>query len=200
MRRTASKAPDQKAVDSAKQQITGLGPRPRIRHGVQNPLQFGAREIRIQQQAGLLPHTVLMARAAQLFADCAGAAILPDDCVVDGRAGVAIPDHCGLALVGDADACDIASLDALLCHHLAADIQRRAPQVFWIVFHPPGLREMLGELLLGRAHCLHLFVKQDGAGRGRALIDRQNKCHLCPSLGRVGAEIRRKSGTATSPY
>ena len=50
----------------------------------------------------------LVPRLAQRRAEVGGAAVLPDDGVVDRAAGVAVPDHDGLALVGDADAGDVA--------------------------------------------------------------------------------------------
>jgi hypothetical protein len=49
-----------------------------------------------------------------------GAAVLPDDGVVDGRPVCAIPDHRGLALVGDADA-------AMLAGATPASAVRSAP-------------------------------------------------------------------------
>jgi hypothetical protein len=45
---------------------------------------------------------------AQLGAQRLGAAVLPDDGVVDRLAGAAVPQHRGLALVGDADGGDVA--------------------------------------------------------------------------------------------
>ena len=50
----------------------------------------------------------------ELLAESGGAAILPDDGVVDGLAGGAVPDDGGFALVGDADGGDVAGLHSAL--------------------------------------------------------------------------------------
>ena len=51
-----------------------------------------------------------MALRFELVAKGGGAAVLPDNCVVDRLAGGAIPDDCGFALVGDADGGDVPGL------------------------------------------------------------------------------------------
>ena len=51
-----------------------------------------------------------MALCFELLAESGGAAILPDDGVVDGLAGCAVPDDGGFALVGDADGGNVAWL------------------------------------------------------------------------------------------
>ena len=71
---------------------------------VEDPGDLGAGEIGIEDQAGLGRDLVLVAGALQRVAEVGGAAVLPDDGVVDRLAGAAVPHHRGLALVGDADA------------------------------------------------------------------------------------------------
>ena len=58
--------------------------------------------------------------ALQLRADVGGAAVLPDDGAVHGLPGGAVPDHGGLALVGDADRGDVLCAEARLLQRLAA--------------------------------------------------------------------------------
>src|SRR3546814_14982608 len=57
----------------------------------------------------------------QLLAESGGAAVLPDDRLVDGRTGLAVPDHRRLALVGDADGGDLLGARTSVCqgalHH-----------------------------------------------------------------------------------
>ena len=59
-------------------------------------------------------------------ADAGGAAILPDDRVVDRLAGRAVPDHRGLALVGDADGGDVLRREAGLRHSVRARSRPRS--------------------------------------------------------------------------
>src|SRR3546814_18858008 len=61
----------------------------------------------LEQQAGALPHQVFGTLGTQLLAESGGAAVLPGDRLVDGRTGLAVPDHRRLALVGDADGGDL---------------------------------------------------------------------------------------------
>ena len=51
-----------------------------------------------------------MALRFELLAESGGAAVLPDDGVIDGFAGGAVPDDGCLALVGDADGGHVAGL------------------------------------------------------------------------------------------
>jgi len=60
------------------------------RHIVEQPGNFRGREIRIEQQTGALGDELLMPAAPERRAGVVRAAILPDDCVVDRLAGLAI--------------------------------------------------------------------------------------------------------------
>ena len=55
------------------------------------------------RQAGLAPDHVAALVPVQRAGDAVGAGVLPDDRVVVGPAGLAVPDHRGLALIGDAE-------------------------------------------------------------------------------------------------
>src|SRR3546814_16613528 len=93
-------------VDGAEGELAALGTLARVRHGVEQPGDLGAGEVGVEQQAGALPHQVFGTLGTQLLAESGGAAVLPDDRLVDGRTGLAVPDHRRLALVGDADGGD----------------------------------------------------------------------------------------------
>ena len=78
-------------------------------------------------------------RRAREFGDGVGdAGVLPDDGVADGLAGVAVPDHGGFALVGDADGGEIAGAEVLGLHRFADDLLRAAPDLGGIVLDPAG--------------------------------------------------------------
>ena len=107
VRRAIREVPHEPAVDRAERQLAGLGPRARAGHVVEDPRDLGAGKVGVDDQARAFPDQVLMAVAFQAIADIRGPAVLPDDGVVDRLAGLAIPDHGGLALVRDADAGDV---------------------------------------------------------------------------------------------
>ena len=119
----------------------------------------------------------LVAFALQFGADVGGAAVLPDDGAVHGLPRGAVPHHGGLALVGDADRGDVLCLQAGLFQRLAADRDRRGPDVLGLVLDPARGREMLREFLLRGGGDGNVAAEHDGArGRG-ALIDGQHKGH-----------------------
>jgi hypothetical protein len=60
----------------------------------------------------------------------------------------AVPDDRGLALVGDADRGDVFRLQPGLFQRLAANRDRRGPDVLGLVLDPARGREMLREFLL----------------------------------------------------
>ena len=118
---------------------------------VEQPGDLGGREVGIEQQAGLGRHRRLVSRRLERAAHVGGAPILPDDGVVDRLTGAPIPQHAGLALVGDADAGDVAGGEPGSGQRLARRLDRRAPDVLGIVLHPAVGREVLGELALREA-------------------------------------------------
>ena len=111
----------------------GRPPPPRARrHVVEQPGDLGRGEIRIEQQAGRARSRASRGRRARSAAQAScGAAVLPDDGVVDRLAGRAVPDHRGLALVGDADRRDVLRAATPACaiapRAVATDAWSRSP-------------------------------------------------------------------------
>ena len=99
----AGQPPEEKTVDRAEGELAGLCPRAGAFHMVEEPGDLGAGEIGVDDEAGLFGDERLEAVLGKLVADIGGAPVLPDDGVVDRLAGLAIPDHDGLALIGNAD-------------------------------------------------------------------------------------------------
>ena len=116
----------------------------------------------------------LQAFRRQLVHEVRRAAALPDDGVVDGTAGVPVPQHGGLPLVGNADGGEVPGIHAGLGHHLHHDRVLGGPDLHGVVLHPalPGV--ILGEFLLRDGQDVLCPVKEDGPGTGSALIQGQN--------------------------
>ena len=76
---------------------------------------FAAGEVGGRRQSGLAPDDVAAAVAVQRRRDPVGAGVLPDDRVVVGPAGVAVPDQRRLALVGDAERGEVVGAAAWSC-------------------------------------------------------------------------------------
>ena len=112
-----------------------------------------------------------MAFVAQFGADISRAAVLPDDGVVEGLAGFTVPHQGGFALIGDADGGDIAGCDPGFFNRGAGGSCRGGPQICGVMFDPAGRREMLGKFFLRLGYDAQVFIKNDRAGRGGALVD-----------------------------
>ncbi|KAG0922492.1 hypothetical protein G6F32_014644 [Rhizopus arrhizus] len=122
VRLATAEVPHQPAVDGAEQQFAALGPLLRALHVVEDPAHFGCGKIRIDQQAGTLAHQRLVAIGLQPLAEGVALPRLPADGVVDRLAGGAVPDHGGLALVGDAQRGDMARVDLPAAEQIAREL------------------------------------------------------------------------------
>ena len=97
-------------------QLAVLRPLARAVDVVEQPRDLRAGEVGGERQAGDVAQPVDALVAGQLAHEPAGAGVLPDDRVVDRLAGLAVPHHGRLALVGDADRLDVARLDVGVGH------------------------------------------------------------------------------------
>lgn len=104
--------PDQPGVDGAEQQVAVARAFAGAFDVVEDPLQLGPGEVRIGDQPGGFADVVFQPVALELRADRRAAPALPDDGVVDRPTAVTVPDHRGLALVGDTDGGHLVVLDA----------------------------------------------------------------------------------------
>ena len=101
----AGQPPEQEAVDRAESEPAGSARRrARRRRGRAARRSWSPRN-KDRAAARCAPRSRRSWPASpQRRAGVGGAPVLPDDGVVDGPAGRAVPDHRGLALIGDADA------------------------------------------------------------------------------------------------
>ena len=123
-----------------------------------------------------------------------GAAVLPDDGVMDGFAGGTVPDNGSFALVGDADSGDVFRLQAGFGQCFGQHRDLRAPDFLGIVLNPAWFGEVLGERLLCDADGLAVTVKDDGARRSGTLVKRHDEfvLHTHSSSSEWGAKKSTK--------
>ena len=171
----AREFPDQPRIDGAERQLARLGARLRVRAAViEQPAHFRAGEVGVDQQARPLAHLRFEAAGAQIFADGGGAAALPDDGVVDGSAGLAVPDERRLALVRDADRGDVFGCGLRFGEQALRRFELRRPDRLRIVRDPAGLREDLRKLERRLRDGRAIVVEEDGAAARRALVERED--------------------------
>ena len=174
----ARQLPDQPAVDGAEEKIPLLRRRPRAIHIVQNPFDFRAGEIRVDDQPGLVVKLVGKPLTLQILADVRRLPRLPDNRVIDGPPGVLVPNHRRLALVRNADGGKTACSQIRLFERLPHDRDHRAPDFLGVVLNPARFGEMLRELLLRDADDPRLLVEDDRPVAGGSGIQRHHVlCH-----------------------
>src|SRR5467141_5215244 len=81
---TAREAPREPGGDGAEGELAALGARAQAGDVVEQPLELGRGEIRIDDEPGLRLNGLLQAFALQRLAARGGAPVLPDDGAVDG--------------------------------------------------------------------------------------------------------------------
>ncbi|MCY1401922.1 hypothetical protein D9M71_170490 [compost metagenome] len=165
------KLPDQPGVDGAEQQFATLGAFTGALDIVEDPLQLGAGEIRVGDQAGGVADVVFQAVTLELLANVHAAPALPDDGIVDRLAGLPVPHHGGFALVGDANGRYLVEADAGVGQGFHQGSALGGPDFHGIVLDPAGLWVDLGEFALGHTGDIGVVVENDGAGTGGALVE-----------------------------
>ena len=166
----AGQIPDEPRIHVAEQQLAALGALARTRNVIEDPLDLRAGEIGVNEQAGLFLHIRAETVGRELIADGRRAAALPDDCVIDGLAGVLVPDDRRLALVRDADAGDVRRRQAALFKRLAHGKHLTLKDDHRVMFHPARFWVDLREGILRQRHNVALTVENNRAGTGCTLV------------------------------
>ena len=176
----AGQVPDEPGVDRAERELAALGALARAGHVVEQPLELRAREIGVDDEAGLRGEQSGVASRAQRVAQRRGAAILPDDRVGDRLAGRAIPQHRGLALIGDADRRDAraASTPAF------ASASCRTPDCVAQISiascsTQPGCGKICRNSCCATARTVPAWSNTQRARAGRALVEGEDERHGC---------------------
>jgi hypothetical protein len=167
----AREVPEDPGVGRAEHELAGLGLGAGALDVLEDPDDLRAREVggEGKPDGGLEPLDAAV--GCEAVDDLLGARVLPDDGVVDGLAGGAVPHHGGLALVGDAHGLDVVARDVGLGQRLPDDLARVAPDLHRVVLDPAGAGEDLLVLELAGGDDGSGVVEDDGARAGGALVD-----------------------------
>ena len=172
MHLAACQAPDEPGVDSPETKFPGCGTLACFGHVVQNPFDFCCAEIGIDDEARALADEVCLAFRLQAVAVFRSAPVLPDDGVVDGLFGINVPHDGCLTLVGDADACDVESVDVDFRDGFGDDRSLGGPDLVRIVFHPARTGKILWKFTLRDGADFSFVIEQDGTRAAGALVER----------------------------
>ena len=168
--------PDQEAVHGAELEPTGRCVASPLGISKQ-PFQLRAAEVGVDHEAGDVGDLAFHAVVLDAFAALGGAPVLPDDGGVHRVAGLGVPQHGGLALIGDAERVDACRRDAAAGDCLAASGEGGFPQRLRILLDPAVVREALIERPVRTRHRPPVGVEDDGAGTRRALVDGEHMAH-----------------------
>ena len=126
---------------------------------IQDPFDLGGGKISINLQSRFLPDLFLPAVRDQLITKFCCPPALPDNGTAYGFSCYLVPyDHC-FPLVRNSDHRNVRSLRSDLAHGFHCHSKLAGPNLVRVMFHPAGLRKILGKLLLGHTADPALFVK-----------------------------------------
>src|ERR1700687_6197977 len=100
---SARQIPQEKRVDISEKQLTSRCLPPGAGNIFKQPAQLQAAEVRAQRQSSLRPEAVLPALAGEARDIIRNPHVLPNNRIRKRLAGLALPQDCGLPLIGDAD-------------------------------------------------------------------------------------------------
>ena len=103
--------PQQPRIHSPERQLSFARPLLCALDVLQNPLQFGGRKVRIQNESRFPANHPIGLLPAKLVTDVSGAAILPNDRIADRIPCPSIPDNRCLTLIRNSDCCNLARID-----------------------------------------------------------------------------------------
>ena len=181
---TAGQVPDQPAIDGPKGQFAGLRLLPRSVDVFQDPRDFGAGEVGIDQQPRFLADGFFRAVGLHLVASFGGSAILPHNRVVDRFTRFPVPYNRRLPLIGDTHRCQVTGAYARLTQNLDHRAHLRGEDVEGVMLDPTALGVDLLEFPLPVGDDVAVFAKENGTRAGGSLVERKNVRHGAPWASR----------------
>src|SRR5262249_50199177 len=148
---------------------------------IQNPSNLQAAKIGGQRKAGLTPESILTTVPRKLGYISVDSRVLPHECLMDRRAGFAVPHDRGLPLIRDTNCGQVLRSEASLLHGIRDDFLRATPDFFRIVFNPSRLWIDLLVLSLGDRGNAPFRVEHDEPGAcGSLIYSSEITCHTLP--------------------
>ena len=139
---------------------------------IEQPADLQAAEVGAERQPGLRAKAVRPAVAGKLGDVVIYPRVLPDQRVGYWLAGLTVPKHRGLALIGDADGGEIGSVTLRPLQSLRNDVLGGPPDLLGIMLDPSRLGIDLLMLFLRGSDNLAGSVEHAEARAGCSLIDR----------------------------
>ncbi len=167
----ARQVPDEPRVRVSEGQFAAFGPFAHARHVLEDPHDFRDRGVGREGLTHGGAEPVGAAVGGEAVDDVLGAGVLPNDGVVDGLAGGAVPDDRRLALVGDAHRRDFVVVGLGPAQRHSDRLADVVPDLHGIVLDPPRVGEDLLVLELAHGNDFSRVVEEDRPGGCRSLVD-----------------------------
>ena len=139
---------------------------------IQKPSELGAGEIGIRNQTGFFTNQIPAAPGNQFIHQMAGATALPDNGVGHTFTGFPVPEEGGLQLIGNANCGNVRRIHTGKAHRFPQRRNLAVQNIPGIMFHPAGLRIVLGKFFIKGGDLLPIFRKNHRTGAGGSLIQR----------------------------
>ena len=149
MDRTAGEVPYQPCVHGPEYEVTRLRGIRCPGDVVQDPPHLGSGEVRVYLESGPPEDLLRISALPHALAYVGGPPVLPNDGVMDGGAGVAVPYYHGLTLVGYAECDTFSRIYPGFGEAIGNRPPAELPDLHGIVLHHTRTRIMLCERLLG---------------------------------------------------
>ena len=176
--------PDAPGVDVSEHDVAGIDLVTKTVDVVDQPPGLGSREVRRYGETRRGSEAILAAIRGQLVADLVSAGVLPHERVVDRLAGVSVPEHGGLTLVGDSYGRKVAGLDSGLVERALDDLLAALPDLLGVMLDPTRLGVDLLVLLLIEVHHVPAVIEDHETGTRGALVESSYVLgHILASLG-----------------
>ena len=173
---TAGEVPDHPRVDIAEHRLPALRGVANAIDVLENPLNLGPGEIRGRRQARARPDQRRRGRIDPRH-QTIRPRVLPHDRVVPGSAGLRIPDHRRLTLIGDANRRQIRRGQAAGVQRAGDRLVGAGGNLQRVVLDPARTRQDLIVLHLMAGHFLSLAVEHHETRARRSLIERADISH-----------------------
>ena len=156
---TACQVPDEPCVDGTEKQVAAVSQFFCFGYILQDPSDFCAGEISIDEEACFFSDLFCPACFFQGVAVRGSSSALPDDGIMYGSAVAFVPQDGCFSLVCDTDSGDIFSGDMQFFDCRTGNFQLCVPDFHGVMFYPAAFGIILFEFLLGSAQHFAVFVE-----------------------------------------
>ena len=143
---------------------------------IQNPCNFGCREISVENQAGFFSDLFFFPLATKGITNRCCTTVLPDNCRRYRFSSMPVPNNHRFTLIGNSNRANIRMANPCTFHGLPCDSKLGFPNFPGIVLHPAWPGKMLGKRGITSSEDATRPVESQHGGPRGALVDGEDRC------------------------